>query len=373
MAAVALELEHAIGFSGSARSPLHVHPDGHEMAYASGACVVIGDINDPHKQAFLRGHDNLISCLTMSRSGRYLVSAQTGDNADVVVWDWESRQLVYRMQEHDHGVMHVSITEDERFMLTVGVKGDNKMVVWDLTNGCIVSNRPNMETTTCACWGGRKKSIKGRDTTEYVIATGGDRSLKIWTLDPASGGVTDEKVNLGNQVRSFTRLSFSASRDYLYAASSSGDFSAVHVRSLTLHSVTQACSNGVLSLLVQTSPAGEDQLIVGGGDGSLSVFEGSGRSYRKAAGVELQGAVSAVVAMGGPDAAPGDDVRTYLAGTERGVIFHVELAQGQGRAAPMLESHFEPVRRAPSHPHPHTCASPQQAWRPGASSPCTTP
>jgi len=343
MAAVALELEHAIGFSGSARSPLHVHPDGHEMAYASGACVVIGDINDPHKQAFLRGHDNLISCLTMSRSGRYLVSAQTGDNADVVVWDWESRQLVYRMQEHDHGVMHVSITEDERFMLTVGVKGDNKMVVWDLTNGCIVSNRPNMETTTCVCWGGRKKSIKGRDTTEYLIATGGERSLKIWTLDPASGGVSDEKVNLGNQVRSFTRLAFSASRDYLYAASSSGDFSAVHVRSLTLHSVTQACSNGVLSLLVQTSAAGEDQLLIGGGDGSLSVFEGSGRSYRKAAGVELQGPVSAVVAVGGPDAAPGDDVRAYLAGTERGIIFHVELSQGQGRAAPMLESHFEPV------------------------------
>ena len=281
MAAVALELEHAIGFSGSARAPLHVHPSGHEMAYASGACVVIGDINDPHKQAFLRGHDNLISCLTMSRSGRYLVSAQTGDNADVVVWDWESRELVYRMQEHDHGVMHVSITEDERFMLTVGVTGDNKMVVWDLTTGCIVSNRPNMEKTTCACWGGRKKSIKGRDTTEFLIATGGERSLKIWTLDPASGGVTDERVNLGNQVRSFTRLAFSESREYLFAASSSGDFSAVHVRSLTLHSVTQACSNGVLSLLVQTSPAGEDQLIVGGGDGSLGVFEGSGRSYRK--------------------------------------------------------------------------------------------
>jgi len=63
--------------------------------------------------------------------------------------------------------------------------------------------------------------------------------------------------------------------------------------------------------------------------------------------VELQGGVSAVVAMGGPDAPPADGgVRAYLAGTERGVIFHVELSQGHGRAAPMLESHFEPVRPA---------------------------
>ena len=115
--------------------------------------------------------------------------------------------------------------------------------------------------------------------------------------------------------------------------------------------------------------------------------------------MELQGGVSAVVAMGGPDAARGDGgVRAYLAGTERGVIFHVELSQGQGRAAPMLESHFEPVRltltptltltltltpahtrptHAPHTPRPliHPCTplaglAPPAAWRPP---PCTLP
>jgi WD40 repeat protein len=330
-----LELEHAIGFSGGARSPLHVHPSGTEMAYASGACVVIGDVNDPHKQSFLRGHDDLVSCLAMSSSGRFLISAQTGENADVIVWDWASRQLIYRMQEHDHGVLHVSITDDERFLLTVGVTGDDKMVVWDLTTGCIVANKPNMEVTTCACWGGRKKNIKGRDTTEFLIATGGQRSLKIWTLDPATGGLSDERVNLGNQVRNFTRLAFAPSRDYLYAASSSGDFSAVHVRNLMMHSVTQACSNGVFALFVQVSPNGDDQIVVGGGDGSLSIFEGGGRSYRKAAEVQLDGPVSAVMPVGGPT--------TYVAGTARGLVYHVELSSGKGRAKPLVDSHFEPV------------------------------
>ena len=89
--------------------------------------------------------------------------------------------------------------------------------------------------------------------------------------------------------------------------------------------------------------SGEDQLLVGGGDGSLGVFEGSGRSYRKAAGVELQGGVSAVVAMGGPDAARGDGgVRAYLAGTERGVIFHVELSQGQAEPRPCSRATSSP-------------------------------
>ena len=57
---VGLELEHAIGFTGTSKCPLHFHPAGQEMAYASGACVVIANVTDPHKQAFLRGHDDVV-------------------------------------------------------------------------------------------------------------------------------------------------------------------------------------------------------------------------------------------------------------------------------------------------------------------------
>ena len=66
----AIELEHAIGFNGHAKSPLHCHPDGNEVVYAQGGCVVIADLRDAHKQHFLRGHDDQVSCLSMSSSGR---------------------------------------------------------------------------------------------------------------------------------------------------------------------------------------------------------------------------------------------------------------------------------------------------------------
>ena len=108
----ALELEHAIGFNGTANSPLHVHPNGTDVAYASGGCVVLADLRDPHKQSFLRGHDDTVSCLAMSRSGRLVVSGQMGDNADVIVWEFESQRELYRLQEHDHGVAFVGLTED---------------------------------------------------------------------------------------------------------------------------------------------------------------------------------------------------------------------------------------------------------------------
>ena len=200
---MALELEHMIGFSGASMSPLHVHPNGSDVVYAQGGCVVVADLRDPHKQAFLRGHDAAVTCLALSTSGRYIVSGQSGDNADVIVWDFETKAIIYRFQEHDHGVAVVSLSSDERFVLTVGNTADGKLVVWDMLTGNIVVNKKSSSKTqhTCACWGGRKKDAKGRETTEYQLATGGPSNLTYWTLSPMEGTMVAEECSLGNQVR----------------------------------------------------------------------------------------------------------------------------------------------------------------------------
>jgi hypothetical protein len=33
-----------------------------------------------------------------------VASGQHGENADAIVWDYESKRLLYRMSEHDHGI-----------------------------------------------------------------------------------------------------------------------------------------------------------------------------------------------------------------------------------------------------------------------------
>ena len=110
---MALELEHMIGFSGASRAPLHVHPNGSDVIYTQGGSVIIADLRDPHKQCFLRGHDNAVTCLALSSSGKYIVSGQVGDNADVIVWDFATQAVKYRFQEHDHGVETVALSADE--------------------------------------------------------------------------------------------------------------------------------------------------------------------------------------------------------------------------------------------------------------------
>ena len=66
-AGAAIELEHAIGFGGGVSAGLHYHPNGKDLLYAAGGCVVVCDFNDPHNQVFLRGHDDDITTLALSR------------------------------------------------------------------------------------------------------------------------------------------------------------------------------------------------------------------------------------------------------------------------------------------------------------------
>ena len=109
-ASASMELEHAIGFAGSLRNCLQFHPNGRDIVYAAGGCVVVADLSDPHNQVFLRGHDDFITSIAVSPSGRYIASGQRGDNADVIVWDFEEKRLLYRMQSHDHGIAAVSFS-----------------------------------------------------------------------------------------------------------------------------------------------------------------------------------------------------------------------------------------------------------------------
>jgi len=332
-----MELEHAIGFSGAVKGgSIHLHPSGDTAVYALGAQVVIASLRDAHDQSFLVGHDDHVTCLALSKSGRTIISGQQGDNADVIIWDFESRRIIYRLQEHDIGVKLVTLSDDERFLLTIGA--DKKMVVWDMTTGMIVAKQSGIKHTMCACWGGRRLDTKRRATTDYQFATGGDANLTYWALDAMAGTLSPEECTLGNQVRNFTALAFSIDEEYMFAGSSSSDFTAVHVKHKVLHSTTVCGSGGVQSMIAMRTHNG-DRVIVGCGDGSISVFEGQRngaqtcRTYQRgpaeACTVMLDGSVSALQLRGGEEQ---NGELKLLAGTCVGSVFAVSLSVADHRA-----------------------------------------
>lgn len=69
--APSMELEHAIGYS-CLPGGLFYHPDGKHLVYAAGGTVIVCDPNDPHAQHILIGHDEMITCLALGSSGRWV-------------------------------------------------------------------------------------------------------------------------------------------------------------------------------------------------------------------------------------------------------------------------------------------------------------
>lgn len=66
----------------------------------NGLHCLQGDLT---KQEFLQGHNNRVSCVTVSRSGKFLASGQVspmGFSAPIIVWDFAGRKIVHRLVLH---------------------------------------------------------------------------------------------------------------------------------------------------------------------------------------------------------------------------------------------------------------------------------
>ncbi|GMH95472.1 hypothetical protein TrST_g9575 [Triparma strigata] len=307
-----IELEHAIGFSGTPGC-LFYHPSGEHFVFAAGGTVVIQSFLDPHDQHFLSGHTGPITCMCMSKSGRYFASGQNGEDSDVLVWDFESKKMLYRLSEHDHGVKCISFSDDELLLCTVGIDSDEKMIIWDLSNGYIVCNqKSNPQPTNCVTWGGMVKDIKRRDTDKYLLVTSGAKTSVLWELDPFLGELTAEQVHTtgrGEQVRENTIVDFSGDKETIYCGTTSGDFGLINVRLKKLMKTVPACRLGILSLL--SWPEG---VICGGGDGTITTFDSRLIDRQQC---KLDGPVIAMSFS--PDKAE------LVAGTSTGFVYRVRL------------------------------------------------
>ena len=62
-----MELEHVIGFTGKAKY-IALPPDN-KNTIVYGTVVVIQNLKDAHQQDFLRGHDNDVSAIAISKDG----------------------------------------------------------------------------------------------------------------------------------------------------------------------------------------------------------------------------------------------------------------------------------------------------------------
>ena len=306
-----IELEHTIGLNTSCHNPCYyltkldkeneqkqgIADDDNtapDYLLVCGSSIVLSSFINPHCQSFLRGHTSLIESCVVSPNRSLIASSQRGPSTpDVYIWNVNSNKLLYKLEQHKKGVNRMAFSDCSRFLATIGSVEDNRMFIWDMNSGYIVTSSV---INPCPCldivWGGRVKDVKKRLTTDYLFATCGAEQVRIWAMTPSNGNLISEKCKTSNlhSVRTFTCLSFSDTADLLVAGTSSGDYFIFDVRKLTaLCSYQSNCIGGINTIMTTKLISNNDgsniyihdplsahyfiRIIIGCGDGSISIWE----------------------------------------------------------------------------------------------------
>ena len=239
--------------------------DASRAYYVAGGNVVSAPLKTVGQQGFLRGHDGDITCMAVSNSGRYMATGQAGVNADVRVWDLVTGECVHVLSEHDEGVACVAFSADDRLIASCGVPSDGKLFVWDVETGGIVSNGP-CEPRDAKAVAFSPVVVSG---IFYTFACAG-ADVVVYGVDAAEGKMGGQKCGVGHTKRQYCSAIFDDDGERLHCGSTSGDVASFGTAGCVLRALAPCCKGG--ALVLAKDPTEEGRFLVGGGDGTVSVF-----------------------------------------------------------------------------------------------------
>ena len=106
----------------------------HEIFYSAAHTGVIYDYGNK-TQKLLQGHCNQISATMCSEDKRWIVTADTGEDSMLIVWDSLSGTPVRTfLNPHPDGIKCLDLSVDNQFLVTLGNDEPQTISLWDWTN-----------------------------------------------------------------------------------------------------------------------------------------------------------------------------------------------------------------------------------------------
>eukprot|EP01065_Artemidia_motanka_P044429 TRINITY_DN6323_c0_g1_i1.p1 TRINITY_DN6323_c0_g1~~TRINITY_DN6323_c0_g1_i1.p1 ORF type:complete len:639 (+),score=216.67 TRINITY_DN6323_c0_g1_i1:117-2033(+) len=285
-----LGLDSVIGFGGTVAGGMCIHPNGTNLIYTLGSCLVVREIGNPRADQFLLGHTGPVSCVAVSRTGQYVASGQTthmGFQADICVFEYATKKLIFRLTLHKVKVQAVAFSADESYLASLGGQDDNTLVVWDLSTGRPLCGGPaSSDLSMC---------ISFFNTSNDKLVTGGQGILRVWDVDTVNRKINPTDVNLGNLKRTVRNVVIEPTDRFAYCGTTTGDLLCVQL--------VQPCSfkfAGPAKPLVQgvvcSVLTDDGNVLVGSGGGEVALL--SAKDLKVLKTVRLQGSATSVAAHG---------------------------------------------------------------------------
>eukprot|EP01062_Namystynia_karyoxenos_P031385 TRINITY_DN2327_c0_g1_i4.p1 TRINITY_DN2327_c0_g1~~TRINITY_DN2327_c0_g1_i4.p1 ORF type:complete len:664 (+),score=248.70 TRINITY_DN2327_c0_g1_i4:80-1993(+) len=300
-----LAVDSVIGFGGTVPGGMSIHPSGGHLIYTLGSCLVIREIGNPRADEFLLGHTGPVSCVAVSRTGRYVASGQTthmGFQADICVFEYATRQLIFRLTLHKVKVQAVAFSADESYLASLGGQDDNTLVVWDLSTGRPLCGGPaSFDLSMCVCF---------FNNSNEKLVTAGQGILRVWDVDTVNRKIHPTDVNLGNLKRTVRNVVVEPNDRFAYCGTSTGDLLCVQLVqpcSFKFAGPTKPLVQGVLC----SAMTDDGHVLVGSGGGEVALLQAKDLKVLKT--LRLQGSATSV-------AAHGDH---FFVGTSRSNVYYV--------------------------------------------------
>ncbi|XP_031424646.1 cilia- and flagella-associated protein 52-like [Clupea harengus] len=268
------------------------HPDREHLIYCLGCNIIIKSLLT-NKQDILYGHTNNVSCVTVSKSGRYLASGQVtfmGFKADVIIWDFSKKGIHARVQLHKAKVEALAFSPGEKYLLTLGGQDDNNVVVWNVETKEAICGSP-----ASAIRSGQCLTVQFCNNTDDVFVSAGNGTVRVWELDLANRKIRASECQSGQLKRIVKCVEISQDDTYFYCGTTSGDILKFNLKTRLLNSVGPVKQKFIKGVNAMKELITGD-LLVGSGDGIITLCSKS--NFKTLKRVQLEGGVTSVTLRG---------------------------------------------------------------------------
>ncbi|ETV78396.1 hypothetical protein, variant 1 [Aphanomyces astaci] len=333
-----LELEHVVGYTGRGKDTVHTHPRDPDVYLTSmGAAIVVARLSDPHAQEFLRGHDEEITSMAISRSGLLLASGQLPSSkrnsvgAMIVVWELNSRAELYQLQGFHCKIMKMAFSPDDHFLVASGA--DGRVILWDMRTSEVILTKSFPSPVAILNWGRvEEKSRRPKYTLTFACTSQlvvNDLSYDIACMQYKLESFPCSMPSTG-LVRDYLSATMTQSKDMLLAGTIAGELVVFNTDARVFKSTIPISTNGVHSVVCDATSG---FIYVGAGDGVLKKLVGAQVDWNLVGHVQLLGGIVGL--------AVSCDGSTLVAGTTAGKLYQVSTVDLRVRE--VATSHLAPV------------------------------
>ncbi|PFX32008.1 WD repeat-containing protein 90 [Stylophora pistillata] len=179
-----LQLKSVLGYNGNGRKNAVWKYDTGLFAYTSGCLVVIEDLHSG-TQKHLMGHAEEISTLALQHDGLMLASASGPSGtvaSQILLWNLPEGVCQKVLTYHEHEIVCLAYSRDDRFLVSVGDYRECSVVVWSTRDLVVLTSSFARHPVHDIMW--------DPYTANEFSSVGQDGSVLFWLLDETGDQMT---------------------------------------------------------------------------------------------------------------------------------------------------------------------------------------